>query len=92
MVEKEQLKIAIKVQPNSGRNEVVGFRDGVLHIKIAAPPLKGKANHELICFMSDILGISKNNLAVEKGMTSKRKLIRITGLTQNQFIECIQKV
>lgn len=90
-MEKEQLKIPVKVQPNSNRNEVVGFRDGVLHLKIAAPPLKGKANQELIYFMSDFLGISKNNLAIEKGMTSKRKLIRINGLTQTQFIERIQK-
>jgi uncharacterized protein (TIGR00251 family) len=91
MVEKEQINIIVQVRPNSSRNEVLGFRDGVLHIKIAAPPIKGKANQELIAFMSDILGVGRSNLAIEKGITSKRKIIRITGLTQSQVIECIQK-
>ena len=91
MVEKEQVKIAVRVQPNSSRNEVVGFRDGVLHIKVAAPPIRGKANQELIALMSNILGISSTNMTIEKGISSKRKLISITGLTQSQLLECIQK-
>lgn len=91
MVEKEKVKIAVRVQPNSSRNEVVGFRDGVLHIRVTAPPVKGKANHELITFLSDILGISRTSMVIEKGISSKRKLICITGLTQSQFLECIQK-
>ncbi|MFC1925300.1 DUF167 domain-containing protein [Chloroflexota bacterium] len=90
MVEKEQVKITVQVQPNSSRNELLGFRDGVLHVKIAAPPVKGKANQELIAFMGDILGVRKSNLNIEKGITSKRKLIGITGLTQSQVIEYIQ--
>lgn len=73
MMEIEQVKITVQVQPNSSRNEVLGFRDGVLHIKIAAPPVKGKANQELVAFISDILGVRKRNLTIEKGITSKRK-------------------
>lgn len=92
MVEKEQTRLAVQVQPNSSRNEVTRFKDGVLHVKIAAPPVKGKANKELIEFLSDFLGVSKGNLFIEKGLTSKRKLVCITGLTQRQVIECIQKL
>jgi len=92
MAEREQINIITQVQPNSRRNEVLGFRDGVLHIKIAAPPIKGKANRELIAFMSDILGVSRSNLSIEKGLNSKRKLIRITGLTQNQALEYLQNI
>ena len=86
MLEKEQVKITARVQPNTSRNEVLGFIDGVLHIRIAAPPIKGKANQELIKFLSDILGVSKSNLTIEKGMTGKMKVIGISGLTQNQVI------
>jgi len=91
MVEKEQVKIMARIQPNASRNEVLGFADGVLHIRIAAPPIKGKANQELIKFLSDILGISKSNLTINQGLTSKRKVISISGLTQNQIIERSQK-
>jgi len=65
---------------------VLGFKDRALHLRIAAPPVKGKANQELIKFLSDILGVSKSNLTIEKGMTSKMKVIGISGLTQNQVI------
>ena len=87
MAEKEPIRIVVRVQPNAGRNEVFGFKDDVLRMRIAAPPVKGKANQELITFLSDILGVRKSNLAIEKGVTGKRKVISITGLTQTQIIE-----
>ena len=46
------IRLAIKVTPNAGRNEITGFKDGVLQVRIAAPPDKGKANKELIDFLS----------------------------------------
>ncbi len=87
VVEKEQAKIIVVVQPNASQNELLGFKDGVLHVRIAAPPIKGKANRELISFLSDVLGVSRNKLTIEKGMTGKRKVIDISGLTQSQVIE-----
>jgi len=86
MVEKEQARIVARVQPNACQNQVLGFKDGVLHLRIAAPPIKGKANQELIKFLSDILGVSKSNLTIEKGVTGKKKVIGIIGLTQNHVI------
>ena len=91
VVEKEQAKIITVVQPNASQNEVLGFKDGVLHVRIAAPPIKGKANRELIRFLSDVLGVSRSKLTIEKGMTGKRKVIGINGLTQNQVVERSQK-
>ena len=87
MAGKEPIRIIVRVQPNASRNELLGFKDDILRLKIAAPPVKGKANQELIAFMSDILGIRKSNLTIEKGATGKKKVISITGLTQTQIIE-----
>ena len=86
MAKEVKTKIVVQVQPNSGQNQVLGFKNGVLHIRIAAPPIKGKANQELIKFLSDILGVSKSSLTIEKGMTGKRKVIGIKGLTQDQIM------
>jgi len=83
----EQARIAVRVQPNASQNEVLRFEDGVWHIRVTAPPVKGKANYALIKFLSEILGISKGNLTIEKGATSKRKIIDIDGLTQNRVME-----
>ena len=82
----ERTKIVVQVQPSASQNKVGRFADGVLHLKIAAPPVKGKANHELIRFLSSILGIARSNLTVEKGATSKRKVISIQGLTQDEVV------
>jgi len=88
----ENTIIWVQVQANARKNEVLGFRDGILRVKIAAPPIKNKANQELIEYLSHILGISKSKLTVEKGMTSKRKAISISGLTQNQVNELLGKL
>ena len=87
MVSERQARIVVRVQPNAGQNEIMRFEDGVWHIRVAAPPVKGKANYALIKFLSEILGISKGNLTIEKGATSKGKIIGIDGLTQNQVTE-----
>ena len=82
----------VKVQPNANRNEIFRFKEGVLEVRVAAPPIQGKANLELIKFLGPILGVSKGNLTVEKGMTSRKKVIRISGLTQNQVIGQLEEL
>ena len=62
MGKEEPATIVVQVQPNAPRNKLARFEDGVLHLRIAAPPIKGKANQELIKFLSDILGVGKSNL------------------------------
>ena len=88
----ERARILVQVQPDARKNEITGFREGVLHIRIAAPPVKGKANQELIAFMASLLGISKGDLAIEKGLTSKKKVISIVGLTQEQVVEHLENL
>jgi uncharacterized protein (TIGR00251 family) len=79
-------RITVRVQPNAKRNEVVRFEDGVLFIKITAPPVKGKANQALIAFLSDNLGVSKSRLSIEKGTTNRTKVITIEGMKQEEVL------
>ena len=79
-----QIKIGVKVLPNAGKNEVVGMTNGVWRIKIAAPPEKGKANKELINFLSDILATKKDQVNILRGQTSHNKLLAIDGLTADE--------
>ena len=76
--------ITVQVQPNARRNEVLGFEGDVLKVRIAAPPVKGKANRELIEFLSQLLKVSKSDIVLEKGVTSRRKVIGISGLSQGE--------
>lgn len=84
---KHDARLAIKVTPNAGRNEIVGLKDGVLHIKIAAPPEKGKANKELIDFLAEKLEIRKSAILVVKGQTSRRKVIIIEGMSGDEVLK-----
>ena len=83
-MKEEHAAITVQVQPNASQNKITRFEQGVWYLKIAAPPIKGRANQELLKFLSETLGVSKSSLTIEKGMTTKRKLIAIRGLGQNQ--------
>ena len=82
-----QVNISLRVQPNATRSEVVGFTEGVLQMKVAAPPVKGKANKELIAFLSQVLDVDKGSLAIVKGHTSRNKVIAINGLSQEEVVK-----
>lgn len=85
--ERKPVRILARVQANAKKNEVLRFQEGILYLKIAAPPLKGKANQELLKFLSEILSVSKSRLTIEKGLTDRTKVVSIEGLTQEQALE-----
>jgi uncharacterized protein (TIGR00251 family) len=79
------VELWLRVHPNAVRNELAGFAEGVWRVKVAAPPVRGKANQELIAFLAQKLGLSKGDLTILKGRTSRNKLISIVGLTQEEL-------
>jgi hypothetical protein len=85
-------KLLVKVQPNAGRNEVVGLNGGVWKLKIAAPPDKGKANRALIEFLSDKLGVRKDSIAILKGETSHNKMLAIEGLNSAEAAAALSAI
>lgn len=82
-----EVRISLRVYPNAARSEVVDFTDGVWRVRVAAPPVKGKANMELLAFISRILGVSKNSLDILKGHTSRSKVIAIYGLSREEITQ-----
>jgi len=82
-----EVKISLRVYPNATGNEVIGFADGVLRVKISAPPVKGKANRELLAFLSQLLGISQGALTITKGYTSRNKIVAVDGLSQEELLK-----
>lgn len=81
--------IAVRILPNAAANEVVGLADDVLRLKIAAPPVNGKANRELVDFLSRRLGICKDDIVIIHGYTSRSKLITIDGLSRDEALKCL---
>ena len=83
----EKTKISLRVYPNAARNEVIGFVDGVLRVKVSAPPIRGKANRELLAFLSQFLDVGKGALTIIKGHTSRNKIVVIDGLSQGELLK-----
>lgn len=64
------------VQPGAKRNSIIGIYSDSLKISLSAPPIEGKANKELIKYLSKILNISKNSLTLLSGEKNKNKIIQ----------------
>lgn len=72
------LKVIIK--PNAHKNAVEGFQGDCLKIRIKAPPDKGKANDELVAFLAELTQVSKSQIKIISGHTSRIKKIEILGI------------
>lgn len=73
-------KLAVKVQPGASRNEIQGFVDGALKVKLMAPPVEGKANEALLELLAGALGLRKRDIEIVQGTTGRDKLVVIDGL------------
>lgn len=74
--------LAIAVVPNAPRSEIVGWLGDAVKIKVHAPPVEGKANLVLCEFLAERLGVPRRAVSLLRGDTSRRKVIRIAGLTE----------
>ncbi len=69
--------LTIHAQPGSKRTEVAGLHGGALKIRVASPPVEGKANEELRRFLAEAFGVPLRNVVLARGETSRRKTLRI---------------
>lgn len=69
--------LSLRVQPGAKRTEVSGEYGDLLRIRLAAPPVDGKANAALVAFVARELGVPKSAVTLERGDTSRTKIIRI---------------
>ena len=70
----------VHVQPRSGRSEVVGRHGEALKIRVAAPPVDGRANEAARVVLADALGVAPTRVELIAGARSRLKRFRVTGL------------
>jgi len=91
MVEEKSVEIPVRIQPKASRDKITGIYDGRLRIKIAAPPVDGKANERLISFIAKTLGVPKSGVEIVKGKTSKLKTLRVIGIDEKVYNALLSK-
>jgi len=73
----KDLILYVQIQPKSSKDEVVGILGENLKIKVTAPPIDGKANEHLCRFIAKVFNVSKSQVSILKGETSKIKTLLI---------------
>lgn len=75
----ETITLALHVQPGAKRSEIVGLHGEALKIKLAAPPIEGRANDALLKFIADLFDVPLRNAELKQGGQSRHKVVAITG-------------
>ncbi len=72
--------LTLHIQPGARRTETAGLHGDALKIRLAAPPVDGKANDALIAFLAKTLGVPKSSVELLSGQTSRAKRVRVAGI------------
>ena len=74
--------LTLHIQPGASRSECAGLHGDALKIRLAAPPVDGKANAALIAFVAARLGVGRAAVTLKSGQTSRRKIVLVEGSTR----------
>ncbi len=85
------LTFSVRVVPRASRSEVVGEHQGALRVRIAAPPVDGAANDELVRLLARALKVSRNAIAITTGQTSRLKRVAISGIEPEALLRLAGK-
>jgi uncharacterized protein (TIGR00251 family) len=77
--------ISIKVIPNASRNEIIGWQQQTLRVKVQAPPEGGRANDAVLMLLIKATGVRKNEIHLVSGDKSRNKVIRIESWTSDDL-------
>ena len=79
------LRLSVYVQPRASKNEIAGLHDGVLKVRLTAPPVEGAANEALIRLIAEVLGVPRRQVSVVAGSSGRRKILQIEGVSAAQL-------
>ena len=74
-----RITLTLHIQPGAKKTEFAGLHGDALKIRLAAPPVDGKANEALIKFMAERLDLAKSAVTLKSGQTSRRKVLEVEG-------------
>lgn len=74
------VRVRIRLTPRGGADRVDGVADGVLRVRVAAPPVDGAANRALLRLLADELGVPRGAVTLASGDTSRVKVVEIGGI------------
>jgi len=79
----------LHIQPGAKTSEVVGLHGEALKLRLAAPPVDGKANAALLAFLAEQLGVAKSSLELLRGETSRQKTVRVSNAQEEVLLRLL---
>jgi hypothetical protein len=73
--------LSVRVTPRSGKEGIAGYEEGVVRVRLNAPPVEGKANEALARFLAKALGVPKGRVTLVAGERGRNKIVRVEGMT-----------
>jgi hypothetical protein len=80
----------VRVQPRASRTEVAGEYGNAIRIRLAAPPVDGKANEECIRFIASLLEIPVRDVEIVSGQSSRDKSIRVRNVSAERVRQALK--
>lgn len=73
-----RITLTLHIQPGARKTEFAGQHGDALKIRLAAPPVDGKANAALVDFIATALGLPRTAVTLKSGQTSRRKVVEVS--------------
>jgi len=77
--------ISLRVTPSASRDALMGWQGDVLHLRVAAPAQRGRANEAALRLLAAALGIERARLRIVRGAASRQKVVLVDGLEQAEI-------
>lgn len=84
------VSLTLHIQPGAKKTEIAGEHGDALKIRLAAPPVDGKANAALLAFLAERLGVVKAAVTLKSGQSSRRKVVEVDGTGVDAVRKCCQ--
>ena len=86
------LMLSCYIQAGASKSRLCGEFNGNLKLQIQCPPVDGKANNEIIKFLSKTFNVSKSKVGIIKGEKQKTKIIKISGISKKDFVKILEEL
>lgn len=83
-------QIEVRLRPRGHKDELMGLREGVLQVRVSAPPVDGKANRALCKLIAKRAGVAPSKVNVVRGEKSRDKIVRVEGVDADALREALE--
>jgi uncharacterized protein (TIGR00251 family) len=84
-----EARIEVRLQPRASRDELIGFRDGVLRARVCAAPVDGEANSALCRLIARRVGVALSSVEVIGGQRARNKIVRVAGIGAQELLAAL---